>query len=887
MIEEEINEKFELAKKYYYGIGTEQDYDKAYDIFNELAEKYEHINSKKFIAEMYYLGVYLKQDNEKAYEIFNELAEKHNDEDAKMYLDKIKEETSLRYDERISLQHKKNRDRLSYEEKYNLMIEYMNKTGEEIATETKYKGYNLGYLRNNLRQMYYNGTLNIEDDLLDKFIKAGIIKEGKERIRTSQQEKYDFLMSLANKTEDIRKNAKIKNGLTYREVKNQLQVEYNRNNIKLTDEQIDNLKKQNILGYSKEEIKKIEDNYQMPSKYAIDIMTNYGSIETFKEEYKKCQCNYDFNNEIFSGFRGITISQNDMSEYQKLQYALAAKDILSVDISEIEFNTGKYLDIDEFESMLMILPERERNIYRLYSSLDGKKYTYKEIGNMFEISGERVSQIINKTIKKLRHPSRSRYIIGDYRKNYREIEEYNNKINEIKSEIENLQIIDDYFLNTDYKLKNIELSKIIVNKDKLEKLKEENIVNIQELIKKCENKMIASLKEIDIYDLNLSARTYNCLKRSVNNLYDLISLEKEKFSKIRNFGKNSYEEVIHKLTELGLYMKKDAFGELEFSTRTEYCLKRAGITKLNDLLNLTEDELLKVEGLGHVIYNEIIEKISIKGLSLRKESEETNKSIAEYEELLTNKSDSMADYFKFYKKISLEKLENIFIKKEGIQNKIERYYKAVEQYLNKEDIFNSEYNIPAIDLGKENIGNLDDIKTLLADLKIISDDIIEYENTEQVNEKKNIIESKNNGQGNENIKSYIKRKIEELNKNDKDIPKIEWKLENDKEDIYQVDKYIIELELSKIDSLESDWLVLEPSKSIKNTNFIQICIDEEFEDSEEENHRFHVELGYEDIELGVISIAKDGLTMKEALKIFIDYYENNTPDIEDWYIIEL
>ena len=46
---------------------------------------------------------------------------------------------------------------------------------------------------------------------------------------------------------------------------------------------------------------------------------------------------------------------------------------------------------------------------------------------------------------------------------------------------------------------------------------------------------------------------------------------------------------------------------------------------LNDLLNLTQNELLKVKGLGHSTYNEIINKISIRGLTLKKEGEEINK----------------------------------------------------------------------------------------------------------------------------------------------------------------------------------------------------------------------------------------------------------------------
>ena len=87
--DEEINEKFELAKKYYMGIGVEQNYKKAYELFNELAEKYDFQYAKSFIGAMYYWGEYVEQDNAKAYEIFSELVEKYDDVDSKIYIAKM------------------------------------------------------------------------------------------------------------------------------------------------------------------------------------------------------------------------------------------------------------------------------------------------------------------------------------------------------------------------------------------------------------------------------------------------------------------------------------------------------------------------------------------------------------------------------------------------------------------------------------------------------------------------------------------------------------------------------------------------------------------------------------------------------------------------------
>ncbi len=85
-INQEINEKFELAIKYYKGIDIEPNHKKAFEIFNELIEKYNFWYAKTYIGAMYYWGDYLKQNYKKAYEIFSELVEKYNDIESKLYL---------------------------------------------------------------------------------------------------------------------------------------------------------------------------------------------------------------------------------------------------------------------------------------------------------------------------------------------------------------------------------------------------------------------------------------------------------------------------------------------------------------------------------------------------------------------------------------------------------------------------------------------------------------------------------------------------------------------------------------------------------------------------------------------------------------------------------
>lgn len=61
-----------------------------------------------------------------------------------------------------------------------------------------------------------------------------------------------------------------------------------------------------------------------------------------------------------------------------------------------------------------------------------------------------------------------------------------------------------------------------------------------------------------IDDLDLSVRSYNCLKRAgINTVEDLTSKTEDEMMKVRNLGRKSLDEVINKLESLGLSLKKD------------------------------------------------------------------------------------------------------------------------------------------------------------------------------------------------------------------------------------------------------------------------------------------------------------------------------------------
>ena len=61
-----------------------------------------------------------------------------------------------------------------------------------------------------------------------------------------------------------------------------------------------------------------------------------------------------------------------------------------------------------------------------------------------------------------------------------------------------------------------------------------------------------------IEELDLSIRSFNCLKRAnIDTVEDLIERTEDDMMKIRNLGRKSLEEVIQKLASLNLSLKKD------------------------------------------------------------------------------------------------------------------------------------------------------------------------------------------------------------------------------------------------------------------------------------------------------------------------------------------
>ena len=78
------------------------------------------------------------------------------------------------------------------------------------------------------------------------------------------------------------------------------------------------------------------------------------------------------------------------------------------------------------------------------------------------------------------------------------------------------------------------------------------------LLKEVDTTSDDRILERTIEELDLSVRSYNCLKRAgINTVYDLTEKSEAEMMKVRNLGRKSLEEVKIKLADLGLGLKND------------------------------------------------------------------------------------------------------------------------------------------------------------------------------------------------------------------------------------------------------------------------------------------------------------------------------------------
>lgn len=189
------------------------------------------------------------------------------------------------------------------------------------------------------------------------------------------------------------------------------------------------------------------------------------------------------------------------------------------------------------------IPNLDENLNKAYDTLESrekifviKRYkellTYDQLGTKYNLTRERCRQIIQKALRKLRHPSRLRIILGT--------KDFMDEIKELERTIRNLE-------------ERVECSK------RLEKMHDDRI----EELKKQEKDISSSFLTVSIEELGLSTRSINCLKRLTNGWGREVSVEEiiehsiEDLYKVRNLGKKSIDEIVAKVHGFGLKFKDE------------------------------------------------------------------------------------------------------------------------------------------------------------------------------------------------------------------------------------------------------------------------------------------------------------------------------------------
>ena len=83
----------------------------------------------------------------------------------------------------------------------------------------------------------------------------------------------------------------------------------------------------------------------------------------------------------------------------------------------------------------------------------------------------------------------------------------------------------------------------------------DSMESVEIMVEKEEDQKEKAL-EMTIEELELSVRSFNCLKRAnINTVEELTHKSEDDMMKVRNLGKKSLDEVKHKLEELGLSLR--------------------------------------------------------------------------------------------------------------------------------------------------------------------------------------------------------------------------------------------------------------------------------------------------------------------------------------------
>ena len=170
--------------------------------------------------------------------------------------------------------------------------------------------------------------------------------------------------------------------------------------------------------------------------------------------------------------------------------------------------------VPEFMKAVDTLTYREHKVVEMRYAND---MTFEKCGKSLGVTRERVRQIEAKALRKLQNPRFSKHYILDTI----------NKAFEIDGE-----------------------------RARLERENNQLVARLNALGDKIAREKKTQERKVDIDEMELSVRSYNCLRRAgINFVSDLEGMTYEKLKKVRNLGRKSILEVIQKAREFGIVIE--------------------------------------------------------------------------------------------------------------------------------------------------------------------------------------------------------------------------------------------------------------------------------------------------------------------------------------------
>ncbi len=215
--------------------------------------------------------------------------------------------------------------------------------------------------------------------------------------------------------------------------------------------------------------------------------------------------------------RKITTKKSPIDSYRSAKYELIrmCSDASYYDVL-LDFDAHAFCKAI-IASIHTLLPREER-VLQMYYGVDQAPMPINEIAIDFFVTGTRIHQIKAKALRKLKHPSRSKYFRGKI-KTRKTLEE---RIDWLEKTISNL-----------YQHQRIQQQK----------------------------KSPIYWLDKDVVELELSVRISNCLEHAdIKYIGELVQKSDFELSRIKNFGRKSLKEVKEILEEIGLTLGMDITG---------------------------------------------------------------------------------------------------------------------------------------------------------------------------------------------------------------------------------------------------------------------------------------------------------------------------------------